>query len=207
LTAHYRCSTASSTNKERRSSQPPHFASNPGGGNTCSQAQNFSTLLQSSSNTPVPSHKQRSSSSTNYHPAFLGKSVDGGRTDPSTRQRQKSTRDPPINEAVSQEKASHDRQFSSITHGLVNTSILSGQNDESIFSQSFNGASHNNSSTYTKRRQQVASISELLNVAETLRHNTNLFQARPRQGGLQQSEGAPFDMRLVQTNNFVSNLP
>ena len=113
-----------------------------------------------------------------------------------------------------------DRQFQSITHaGGANTSMLS-QNllQETIFNQSFNGAAANVSSryqtgnhpssqsNYNKRKQQVASINELLNVAETLKQSN--YSMRPRQSVQHQpgaKENSATDVRQKpMSNNFLT---
>ena len=140
--------------------------------------------------TQVPSSKQRSASSTNNQSTFLAKSLENGRPEASgssQRVRQKSTREPPVNSSLIHQIGPQERQFQSITHVGGNNSILSAPLDETIFNQSFNGGisqpgSAVNSSTYNKRRQQVASINELLSVAETLRNSSNGYQVRPRGG-------------------------
>ena len=79
--------------------------------------------------------------------------------------------------------APQERQYQSITHASgTKASILAQQLEETIFNQSFNGASsryqgHAATSNSNKRKQQVASINELLNVAESLKQS----HYRPRQ--------------------------
>ena len=73
LTAHYRSSTASSTNKERRSSQPPQTQLQ-----AAKNVQVNQSLMSNSTNVQQNQQpKQRSTSSTNYQSAFLVKSLDG----------------------------------------------------------------------------------------------------------------------------------
>ena len=198
LTAHYRCSTASSTNKERRSSQPPNQNFNNGHGLIPGQQNSLINPDHGTQNNHQQNSKQRSASSTNYQSAFLVKNLDGrndgGQATSSRAGRQKSTRDntaTAMNSSLIQQLP-QDRQFQSITHaGGANTSMLS-QNllQETIFNQSFNGTAANVSSryqtgnhpssqsNYNKRKQQVASINELLNVAETLKQSN--YSMRPR---------------------------